>query len=65
MVIFFVLFHVIFGAEKNATIEFQIANTSKSAFSGELKIYVGKNCNTKVAKGKICDYRYCINPRNR
>ena len=55
----FFFINVIFGAEKNATIEFQIANTSKSSFSGELKIYVGKNCNTRVAKGKICDYRYC------
>jgi hypothetical protein len=60
MRLFFFFIHAIFGAEKNATIEFQIANTSKSAFSGELKIYVGKNCNTRVETGKICDYRYCF-----
>ncbi|CBY23438.1 unnamed protein product [Oikopleura dioica] len=58
MLIFCIFFQSIFGAEKNATIEFQIANTSKAAFSGELKIYVGKNCNTKVQKGKICDYSF-------
>ena len=58
MRIFFFIFQLINAVpENNATLEFQLANLSIAGFAGELKIYLGKNCNSNVKKGKICDYR--------
>ena len=55
------LFHLVICliyAQRNATLEFQLANLSTANFNAELKIYIGRNCATNVQKGKTCDYLY-------
>jgi hypothetical protein len=41
-----------------ASIEFQVANVSNAGFTGQLKVFIGRNCNTNVTSGRICDYKF-------
>lgn len=41
-----------------AIFEATMATDSKAGFNGALKLYVGKDCQTNVTTGRICDYRY-------
>ena len=41
--------------EKNVS---TVLIVEKAGFNGALKLYVGKDCQTNVTTGRICDYRY-------
>jgi len=54
----FLLLISLIDAQRNATLEFQLANLSTANFDAELKIYIGRNCAREVQTGKTCDYLY-------
>lgn len=45
----------------NATLEATVAYETHAEFYGQLKLYLGQNCNVNTLTGRICDYKYLRN----